>query len=398
MLLKNIILAGSATLTPIFLTSILDANPSLYLYDKFIATEHRRAETLAGKRIWITGASSGIGAELAKELSHHGAHLVLSARNEEKLNEVAEECREIQSVCEKNKRRKWSPSRLFNTNELIEIEKRNTIHTIPMDVTASLEEIQSKVKCASKCFKDNDMDILVLNAGRGQLSPALLTDPSSTRELMDINYHAPVNLALSVIQQNSWKTNKNKRQRGHIVVTSSVAAKLGTPLSSSYAGTKHAIHGFFSSLRSECDDWLRIDLPCPGPVSTNLSATAFKNTHHKNKRKEENISSTIQNKESETFISKSSNASDEKKMSAERCAHLIVSSMIGPSSLFFETWIAEQPTLGVLYLTQFFPGIGNSLLGFVGKVRGRAWEEGLPLYETKGLIEAWKMVKRDNDK
>ena len=106
MLVKNLFLAGSAALTPIILSSFIDANPSLYLYDKFISTNEKRMQTFSDKRIWITGASTGIGAELAKQLSSHGASLVLSARDETKLNAVAEECYELQRSCRTKKKRR----------------------------------------------------------------------------------------------------------------------------------------------------------------------------------------------------------------------------------------------------------------------------------------------------
>ena len=182
MFLKKIILAGSAALAPIVLTAIIDANPSLYIYDRIVATDHRRTQSVIGKHIWITGASSGIGAELAKQLSYHGAHLVLSARDQKRLNAIATECREIRSRNKKRLRRWYQyPYRHWDNSE------QNVIHVLPMDVTASSRQIRKKVQCALNYFHNQGIDILVLNAGRGQLSPALLTNSKSTEKLMDVN-------------------------------------------------------------------------------------------------------------------------------------------------------------------------------------------------------------------
>ena len=401
MLLREFLVNGSVAIAPFILSTLLmDANPSLYVYDKFIANQHHKTKALRGKRIWITGASSGIGCELAKQLSSYGANLILSARDESKLNNIARECRLLQPI---------------NSNEKVQqqTQMNNNIYVLPMDVTATNKEIEEKVKYALKHhFQNQGLDILVLNAGRGQLSPALYTDIESSKELMNVNYFGPIQIALSVIKNDGWgkpelsksnhiSNNGNHQQsgdifhaekKGHIVVTSSIVAKLGTPLSSSYAGSKHAVHGYFSSLRSEYGkDWLRVDLPCPGPVNTNLSSMAVTATPT------ETETETITNAGTIPVALKKNQIEnhDEKKMTSERCAGLIISSMIGPPSLFYETWIVEQPTLTVMYIAQFFPSLANALLNFVGKIRMRAWKDGLPLYQVNGLLEAWKRTKKD---
>ena len=67
-----------------------------------------------------------------------------------------------------------------------------------------------------------------------------------------------------------------KKQSGHLVVISSVVGKVGTPLRSSYAASKHALHGFFDSLRAEIyDDHIHVTLICPGFVDTNISINAL---------------------------------------------------------------------------------------------------------------------------
>jgi len=66
------------------------------------------------------------------------------------------------------------------------------------------------------------------------------------------------------------------KNSGHFVTTTSIVGKIGTPLRSSYAASKHALHGFFDSLRAEVfDQNIAVTLVCPGFVSTNISINAL---------------------------------------------------------------------------------------------------------------------------
>jgi len=348
---------------------IPDANPTLFLFEKILTTE-KLIKTFQGKKIWITGASSGIGAELANQLHGYGANLILSARREEDLKRVVERCRVV-----------GSKSRSPESNVA-----SSSIRIVPFDMTGDDEALFDAVDESLNAF--GGIDILILNAGMGQLRPALDEDGvSTTRDLMELNFMGPVRLAMQVIEQNRWGKHDgkyfkrrgdqldlamNEKLRGHIVVTSSIAAKLPLPLGSSYAASKHAVQGYFTSMRSEYGEWLRVDLPCPGPI-----ATAFHNRLN---------SLPIAPEEEDP-----EEVEGEAKMSAERCAQLIISSMAGPSSLMKETWIAKQPTLGFMYLNQHLPGVCNFLLGKIGPLRVKAWKAGLPLYKLSSWIKATTM-------
>ena len=332
---------------PIFIALISslalpDANLSLFVYEKIFATESHLSQTFVGKRIWITGASSGIGADLAKQLNRHGAKLIISGRRERELENVKKLC--------------------------LTKEKLSNIEVLPFDVTGSDGEITATVRKAQSFY--NGIDILILNAGRGQLAAALDESMDTTKELINVNYLGPVRLALEVMKTDGWA---EKNKGGHIVVTSSVASKMALPLGTSYAASKHAVHGYFSSLRSEYSDWLRVDLPCPGPVSTGF--------HDK-------ISMT-----SSTTNTEPESQESELKMPVERCAKLVIASMCGPKSLMKETWISIQPSLGFLYLNQYFPSICNSLLELFGYLRLKAFKAGLPIYKFSSWIEVLKMER-----
>lgn len=338
-----------------------DANTSLFLYDKLFATNNRKSQAFGGKRIWITGASSGIGAELAKQLHSYGAKIILSGRREDELERVQ------------------SCIALENTKNEIETDG---IFLIPFDVTDTDDRIEEVVSMALGVY--SGIDILILNAGSGQLGTAQDSLLSTTRSLLEVNFIGPQRIALELIRQDAWGeytelSDYANKKNGHIVVTSSVASKMALPLGTSYAASKHAVHGYFSSLRSEAGEWLRVDLPCPGPIATNFQSKV--------------IGSTSSTESSKVKKSGNDEESSEVAMPADRCAELILSSMMGPSSMMQETWISRQPTLLFMYINQYFPNLSAAILGKVGPLRLKAFHAGLPLYKASSWIQAAQMEK-----
>ncbi len=190
------------------------------------------------KRVWITGASSGIGEALAFAFAGQGAHLILSGRNEIQLRRVADQCQGAASV---------------------------TI--LPLD----LENIASLQQGAKRVLQQyGKVDILLLNAGISQRSAAKDTNLEVVQKIMNVNYIGNVALTQAVLP--SMITH----QLGHIVVVSSAVGKFGSPLRSAYAASKHALHGYYDSLRAEIhDDNVRVTIVCPGFVRTNISLNAL---------------------------------------------------------------------------------------------------------------------------
>jgi short-subunit dehydrogenase len=190
------------------------------------------------KVVWITGASSGIGKALAIELSHQKATLILSSRNKAELELVKSEC---------------------NTSSEVKI------------ITLDLEDynnLQPKVDETLACF--GRVDVLVNNGGISQRSLVKDTQISVDKRIMDINYLGTVALSKAILPH--FIENKN----GQFVVTTSIVGKIGTPLRSSYAASKHALHGFFDSLRAENHkNNIAVTLVCPGFVNTNVSKNAL---------------------------------------------------------------------------------------------------------------------------
>jgi dehydrogenase/reductase SDR family protein 7B len=192
------------------------------------------------KVIWITGASSGIGESLTYAFASQGANLILSSRNKAALQRVKDNC---------------------NGN-------RNKIHILPLDLS-KLHTLNTRAKHALKIF--GKIDFMIHNAGVALKDLAMNTDIEIDKKIMDINYFSTVVLTKNILRS------MEKQKSGHIVVISSVSGKFGVPKSSSYAASKHALHGFFESLRAEiAKDNIKITMVVPGFVRTNITINALK--------------------------------------------------------------------------------------------------------------------------
>lgn len=193
---------------------------------------------LKNKVVWITGASSGIGEALAIELAKAGNKLILSARREEELNRVKANC-----------------------------DKRSSIQILPLDLTES-DTLKAKTEAAISFF--GLVDLIIHNGGISQRSLAADTDTSVDRRIMDVNYFGTIELTKHLLPY------FKKQGSGHLAIVSSLVGKFGTPYRSGYAASKHALHGFFDSLRAEVyDDNIKVTIVCPGFIHTNVSINAL---------------------------------------------------------------------------------------------------------------------------
>jgi short-subunit dehydrogenase len=186
--------------------------------------------------VWITGASSGIGAALAEAFGREGAKLVLSARRRAELDQVAAKCGGAPFVL---------PLDLAQAD------------TFPAAVAAVLERFPR-------------IDVLVHNGGISQRALVKDTQLEVDRRIMEVNYFGAVALTKAVLPSMS------QAKAGQIVVVSSVMGKIGTPQRSAYAASKHALHGFFDCLRAEVTgDGIVVTLVCPGYIRTEISKNAL---------------------------------------------------------------------------------------------------------------------------
>ena len=190
------------------------------------------------KIIWITGASSGIGEALTYEFNKLGAKLIISSRNRDELFRVKSNC----------------------INQI-------DVHVLSLDLEDNAS-LPAKTTDAVKIF--GKIDILINSGGISQRSLALKTDLATEKRFMDINFWGTVILSKAVLPQMLAQGN------GSIIAISSLVGKFGTRYRSSYAASKHALHGYFDSLRIEIDNPnIHIMLACPGFIKTNVTINAL---------------------------------------------------------------------------------------------------------------------------
>ncbi len=189
------------------------------------------------KVVWITGASSGIGEAVAEELAKDGARLVLTARNEEKLNVLKEKCLKHCDDC----------------------------MVLALDLF-QLDQFPNAVKTVIDAF--GHIDVLINNAGISQRALTRDAGLDIDRKVMELNFFSPVALTKAVLPY------MIKQKSGQIAAVSSITGKFGFPLRSAYSSSKHALFGFFDSLRAEEDD-IDISIIIPGRITTNISLNAI---------------------------------------------------------------------------------------------------------------------------
>lgn len=190
---------------------------------------------VAGKTIWITGASAGIGKGLALALAAQGARLVLSGRNRAALDEVAQHC----------------PGSIVEAFEVTDLD--------------SLPAIAARVAAVT-----GGVDWLVNNAGISQRSLALDTEFPVYRTLMEVDFFAPLRLTQLVLPA------MVARGSGRIINNASVAGKVGSPLRTGYCAAKHALVGWSDALRAEIAQYgVQVHVLTPGFVATGIGANAL---------------------------------------------------------------------------------------------------------------------------
>ncbi|MCH9015900.1 MAG: SDR family oxidoreductase [Gemmatimonadetes bacterium] len=196
----------------------------------------------------ITGASSGIGRELALQLAGQGAWLVLAARHEADLNEVAARCRERGGRGGRG-------------------ERGGRALVVPTDVSVNH---QCRDLIDATVSEYDRIDTLINNAGISMWSRF---DELETLEFFDtimrVNYLGSVYCTHSALPH-------LKKTKGRIVGVSSLAGKTGVPTRSGYAASKHAMAGFFDTLRIELiDSGVTVTMIYPDFVATETRKRAF---------------------------------------------------------------------------------------------------------------------------
>lgn len=191
------------------------------------------------KVVWVTGASSGIGEALVKELAKSGALIILSSRNEKELKRVGAE------------------AGLTNQTSLI----------LPLD----LEKYKLLAKAVPLALKKwGHVDVLINNGGVSQRDLAENTSIAVTEKIMAINFFGTVALTSALYPH------MKSRKMGKIAVISSIAGKVGTRMRTTYCASKHALQGYFDGLRAEAyHDGIQVSIICPGYIKTKISNNAL---------------------------------------------------------------------------------------------------------------------------
>jgi len=187
----------------------------------------------------LTGASAGIGHQMALQLAAQGAHLVLAARDPARLEETAAACRALGA----------------------------RVLAVPTDVG---DEAQCRALIERAAAGFGRIDTLVNNAGIGMWARfEEMTDLSPFEHIMRVNY-------LGSVYPTWYALPHLKRTRGRIVAVNSLTGRTGVPTRSGYAASKHAAAGFFDTIRIELEDsGITVTQVFPGFVATEIRERAY---------------------------------------------------------------------------------------------------------------------------
>jgi len=169
---------------------------------------------LKNKIIWITGASSGVGEGMATVFHREGADIIISGRRETELERVKSSCD----------------------------DGTGSVTVVAFDITIDAER-EAAARSVLEQFPQ--IDILVNNAGIGQRSLANETSLDVDRRVMEVDFFAPVALTKLILPR------MIEQKNGLMIVTSSVAGKHAVPFHAAYCAAKHALHGYYDTLRIE---------------------------------------------------------------------------------------------------------------------------------------------------
>ena len=270
--------------------------------------------TFQDQRVWITGASSGIGEALAVAFHNAGARLILSARREDEL-------RRVQNLCGG--------------------EPRTRVLSLDM---SRADELAENARSALQIF--GGVDILVLNAGISQRSLTRDTGDEVYRQLMEVNFFGPETLARAVLPS------MLEAGKGRLVVISSIAGKFGVPLRSGYSASKFALYGFFEALRAEEGrNGISVTMVCPGFIRTGISIHALKGDGSRHARLDPEL---------------------ENGMPAEECARQILKAVAHGKE---DLCVGYARDRRLVLLKRWFPGILSRMVSRAGGSQPRTKPE-----------------------
>ncbi|MEY3598153.1 MAG: hypothetical protein RL521_575 [Bacteroidota bacterium] len=189
------------------------------------------------KKVWVIGASSGIGQAIAIELNKAGAFVILSARSSDKLQ---------------------------NTKSLLAQPQHSDIISLDLSNASSIAEAITTYQ-----QRHQKIDVLIQSGGISQRALAVETSMETTRQIFESNFFGQIPISLAAVEM------MKSQGHGKVVVITSFTGKWGFYLRSSYAASKHALHGYYESLRMEVENFgIEIQLVTPGFIATEISKNA----------------------------------------------------------------------------------------------------------------------------
>ncbi len=200
-----------------------------------------KLKSLATQVVLITGASRGIGAALAEELAckYSGIRLVLTSRNQPLLETIATKCREYQAE----------------------------VLVIPTDLSQP-EQLPLLTQQAIEHY--GQVDVLVNNAGYGQMGPVELIPPAAAKEQFAVNFHAPLILSQALIPI------MRSQGGGKIINVSSLGGRVPFPTAGMYSCSKFALEALSDVMRMELKTFnIQVSVVEPGPVVTDFFRVAW---------------------------------------------------------------------------------------------------------------------------
>ena len=258
--------------------------------------------------VWITGASSGIGEALAKAFAAEGAKTVLSARRQGELERVKQSCVEQGAD---------------GSNVLV----------LPLDVT-DYDAMPGAMQSVLDTF--GRVDFLFNNAGIAQRSTCIETELEVYQKIFDVDVMGQIALTKQVLPH------MIERKSGHIAITSSVAGKVGVSHRTGYCAAKHAMMGFFDSLRPEVSrHGIKVTTVTPGYIKTQVAEHALVGDGTEFGHTDKNIAGG---------------------MDVDRCAAVILA---GLRKGKLEIAVGDGPEMKALWVKRFFP---NTLFRMVEKL------------------------------
>lgn len=187
------------------------------------------------KTVWITGASSGIGEQLAAEFAGEGARVIISSHEQEELERVKAKLKPVS----------------------------DDVHVVVFNL-GDPKAVESAADHVLKAF--GGVDVLMNNGGISQRALAVETPVEVDRRIMEIDYFAGVILTKALLP------GMIERGEGYFGVTSTITGKFGFPMRTAYSAAKHALFGFYESLLAENHKHgIRVTMFSPGRVRTNIS-------------------------------------------------------------------------------------------------------------------------------